>query len=217
MCDVLQRIVKWCFWGKVLEKTNSRSVSLSCWRRHAISDKEIVEEKDGVGAVYEQIFDCESRPVFGGLLQARDLKNVSTYTTTKTDSVCRVNVNMGQSVLWSVNVSALSSCHRFMLFRRTLFSSSNCRKSTLSRKFFRSTYLKTHAAERRDGEDVEIMVKEIKHMQTSTWREWQWHKHWVLLFLVSVWVQWPNMLNIIFYILSWNEAQQQWVGTVGCW
>lgn len=143
-------------------------------------------------------------------LPFRDLKNVSTYMTIQTASVCRENVNVGQSVLWSVNVSALSSCHRFMLFRRTLFSSSNCRRSTLSRKFFRSTYLQTHAAERGDGE-------EIKHMQTSTWQEWQWHKHWVLLFLESVWVQWLHMLNIIFPIVSWNEAQQQWVGTVGCW
>lgn len=28
---------------------------------------------------------------------------------------------------------------------------------------------------------AEIMVKDIKHTQTSTWQEWRWHKHWVLL------------------------------------
>jgi hypothetical protein len=42
----------------------------------------------------------------------------------------------------SVNSQALS--HRFMLVSRTSFSRSNCRWSTRSRKFFRSTYLHTH-------------------------------------------------------------------------
>lgn len=50
------------------------------------------EGKDNMGAVHS---DCEGRPVFvlGGGATGH-----STYMTKKTVSVCRVCVNMGQSV-----------------------------------------------------------------------------------------------------------------------
>lgn len=108
-------------------------------------------------------------------------------------SVCRVCVNMGQSVFWSVNVSAFSSCHRFMLLIRTLFSNSNCRWSTRSRKFFLSTYLQTQRAE---TVITLIMVEESTSKQAL--RKKDTGKNPGLLFLVSVRVQWLHKLNIIF-------------------
>lgn len=102
--------------------------------------------------------DCEGRPVFEGLLQVRDLKK-------KKSSEC---------VSPLVTVSCCSDAR---------FSPAETAAGPLSlgSSFAPRTYRHTETV-------AEIMVKEIKHMQTSTWQKRRWQTLGLALFLVSVWV-----------------------------
>ena len=76
-------------------------------------------------------------------------------------------------------------CHRFMMLpRRTFFSCSNCRWSTLSRKFFLSTYLKTNTEK--------IITKSNKHLAGDIKKhpcvrgQRHTHTHWTLCKLGTI-------------------------------
>lgn len=109
------------------------------------------EEKDGVDAVYEQTCWLWRQTSFWGAV-------TGSRSEKKKSSEC---------VSPLVTVSCCSDAR---------FSPAETAAGPLSlgSSFAPRTYRHTETV-------AEIMVKEIKHMQTSTWQKRRWHKHWVLL------------------------------------
>lgn len=151
---------KWGFWGKVLENANILSGFSFMLKKTCNTGQR----------------NCGRRKRWCGCCLWANM------LTVKADQFLR---GCYRPEIWRKKIQwmCLSFCHRFMLFRRTLFSSWNCRWSTLSRKFFRSTYLQTHRDSCWDnGKGHKAHAN--KHLARMTMTQTLG----LALFLVSVWV-----------------------------